>query len=137
MNSGYSKTPLERKLGIKEGFHCQFYEPTPAYTNWIQSLDLSLELNASTKLHTLDFAHAFCKTYNDLEAAILILKPLLKYTGMLWISWPKGSSKIPTVLKREPIRDYVLDNGLVDVKVAAIDEDWSGLKFVYRLKDRP
>ena len=55
---------------------------------------------------------------------------------MLWLSWPKGSSKIYTDLKREPVRDFVLAVGLVDVKVAAIDDDWSGLKFVYRLKDR-
>ena len=55
---------------------------------------------------------------------------------MLWVSWPKGSSKIVTDLKREPIREYILNEGLVDVKVAAIDNDWSGLKFVYRIKDR-
>ena len=60
----------------------------------------------------------------------------MKKDGLLWISWPKGSSKIETNLKRGFIREHVLSIGLVDVKVAAIDEDWSGLKFVYRLKDR-
>lgn len=54
----------------------------------------------------------------------------------MWVSWPKGSSSSPTKLNRDFIREYMLDNGLVDVKVATIDEDWSGLKFVYRLKDR-
>lgn len=55
---------------------------------------------------------------------------------MLWVSWPKGSSSIETDLKRDVIRNYVLSLGLVDTKVASFDEDWSGLKFVYRLKDR-
>lgn len=60
----------------------------------------------------------------------------LKKDGLLWISWPKGQSTIKTDLKRDWIRKHVLDLGLVDIKVAAIDQDWSGLKFVYRTKDR-
>ena len=72
----------------------------------------------------------------DIEEVAIRFKPALKKSGILWISWPKGSSMIKTNLKRDFIREYLLDNGLVDVKVAAIDEDWSGLKFVYRLKDR-
>ena len=63
-------------------------------------------------------------------------KSQLKKNGLMWISWPKGASKIPTDLNRDAIRNYCLDMGLVDVKVAAVDEVWSGLKFVYRTKDR-
>ena len=68
--------------------------------------------------------------------AINLYKPALKQTGMLWVSWPKGGSSIKSDLKREPIREFLLSIGLVDIKVASIDENWSGLKFVYRKKDR-
>ena len=84
----------------------------------------------------IDFIHLFCRTLEDLEQHIMPCKVALKKTGMLWISWPKGTSSSATNLKRDPIRDYVLEIGLVDVKVAAINKDWSGLKFVYRSKDR-
>ncbi|UOY06621.1 DUF3052 domain-containing protein [Muricauda sp. SCSIO 64092] len=93
------------------------------------------------KIHTptedsIDFIHLFCTTMEALGSNALACKTYLKKTGLLWISWPKGSSSIPTDLKRDGIREYLLKIGLVDVKVAAIDEDWSGLKFVYRTKDR-
>ena len=71
-----------------------------------------------------------------LEAEFPKLKAALTSDGMLWISWPKKSSKVATDLKEDIIREIGLTNGLVDVKVAAVDEVWSGLKFVYRLKDR-
>ncbi|MCB0620601.1 MAG: DUF3052 family protein, partial [Saprospiraceae bacterium] len=64
------------------------------------------------------------------------LHPLLAKDGLLWVSWPKGGSGLETDLKRDPIREYLLAQGLVDTKVASVDEQWSGLKFVYRLKDR-
>ncbi len=65
-----------------------------------------------------------------------MVKPALKKSGILWVSWPKGASKIQTDLKREPIREHLLKTGLVDIKVCAVDEDWSGLKFMYRKEDR-
>ena len=85
---------------------------------------------------TADFIHLFFTTEAELKPIVQRYTPVLKKTGLLWISWPKGSSKISTDLKRDAIREHLLSSGLVDVKVAAIDEDWSGLKFVYRLKDR-
>lgn len=136
MNSGYSGKPLEKKLGLKDGFLCAFYNAPKTYINWLNSLDINIQISNNQKDTSLDFIHVFCKTDKDLDHTVFVYKPLLKKDGMLWVSWPKGSSKINTTLKREPIRDYVLANGLVDVKVAAIDDDWSGLKFVYRLKNR-
>lgn len=136
MNSGYSKTPLEKKLGLKDGFTVKIVNAPEHYTQWLTSLDIALYQPEQTKKQSIDFIHVFCKTLEDLEVAIQQHKSFLKFKGMLWVSWPKGSSVIATNLKREPIRDYVLANGLVDVKVAAIDDDWSGLKFVYRLTDR-
>lgn len=84
----------------------------------------------------MHFIHVFCKLEEKFQLLIKTISPLLKFDGMLWVSWPKGRSKLITNLKREPIRTFVLVNGLVDIKVTAIDDDWSGLKFVYRLKDK-
>ena len=136
MDSGYSKTPLEKKLGLKDGFTVKIVKAPVYYSKWLSSLNIDLSKSVQNKSQSVDFIHVFCKTMQDLESAIQKHKTLLKYQGMLWVSWPKGSSAISTNLKRELIRDYVLANGLVDVKIAAIDNDWSGLKFVYRLKDR-
>ena len=134
-NAGYSGTPLVKKLGIKEGFKVLFIETPDNY------LELLIDCPSITQLQTMqsesaDFIHLFCRKAAIFEAESLLLKPVLKKSGILWVSWPKGSSKITTDLSRDYIRNFLLQNGLVDVKVCAIDTDWSGLKFVYRLKDR-
>jgi len=133
--TGYSGTPLVRKLGIKEGYHVLFVNEPPHYKKLL--IDCP-EIYPSEKgnLETIDFIHLFCTEIVVFEEASLRLKPLLKKNGTLWVSWPKGSSKIKTDLSRDYIRTFLLKNGLVDVKVCAIDADWSGLKFVYRVKDR-
>ncbi|MEM1336349.1 MAG: DUF3052 domain-containing protein [Bacteroidota bacterium] len=134
--SGYSGTPLAKKLGIKPGFQLWIKNPPVPYTSFFNALPDDVTILDNAKKATVDFVHLFCTTYAELEVCALECKSLLKKTGMLWVSWPKGSSKIPTDLKRDPIREYLLKVGLVDVKVAAVNEDWSGLKFVYRTKDR-
>jgi hypothetical protein len=78
----------------------------------------------------------FCSDKAAFSIQSLALKPFLKMNGMFWVSWPKGSSGIASDLDREHIRNFLLANGLVDVKICAIDRDWSGLKFMYRIKDR-
>jgi len=136
MPSGYSGTPLAKKLGIKSGHRfllCN--EPSDYFSLFNDFPDDAIRLNL-IKNNTADFIHLFCITEEELFNSVNLFKPALKKSGMLWISWPKGSSKIKSELKREPIRDFLISMGLVDIKVAAIDEDWSGLKFVYRLKDR-
>ena len=134
--SGYSGTPLSKKLGLRSGFQI-FVENAPcAYPLLFDAFPDDANLLEYPEKETLDFVHLFCTTYMELEAKASICKSLLKKTGMLWVSWPKSSSRIPTDLKRDPIREYLLKIGLVDVKVAAINADWSGLKFVYRTKDR-
>ena len=80
--------------------------------------------------------HYFAKTKNDLVRDFPKLKEALLPDGALWISWPKATAKVPTDLSDNVVREIGLKGGLVDVKVAAIDETWSGLKFVFRLKDR-
>ncbi|MFN8419833.1 MAG: DUF3052 domain-containing protein [Anaerolineae bacterium] len=84
----------------------------------------------------LDLIQFFTGESADLRGQISHLKAQIKQTGGIWISWPKKSSKVLTDLDENIIREIGLDSGLVDVKVAAVDDIWSGLKFVIRLKDR-
>jgi len=84
----------------------------------------------------VDFIHVFVKESKVFQKEFLYCKKHLKKTGMLWISWPKKASKVATDLDENVIRDFGLEAGLVDVKVCAVDEVWSGLKFMFRLKDR-
>jgi len=134
--AGYSGTPLGKKLGLKEGFNLHIKNAPSHYWNLFDRLPDGIQEIEQPEEESIDFIHLFCTTIDELEGYAKECKPYLKKTGLLWVSWPKGASKIPTDLKREPIREYLLGLGLVDVKVAAIDADWSGLKFVYRLKDR-
>lgn len=133
--SGYSKTPLAKKLGIKEGYTVYFVNQPSHYFTLFEILPEIVVLE-DPKEGSVDFIHLFCTQKKEFEEQSLAVKPLLKKTGMLWISWPKGSSKMETDLSRDPIRNFLLNNGLVDTKVCAVDEDWSGLKFMYRIKDR-
>ena len=134
---GYSKTPLARKLGIKEGFSILLVNPPDHYFELFVDFPKNMKEVDDPNNGSLDFIHLFCTSNGYLEKETYRLKPLLKKTGMLWVSWPKGTSEIETDLNRDIIREYILSEiGLVDIKVAAIDDDWSGLKFVYRTKDR-
>jgi len=131
--AGYSGTPLPKKLGIKEGSRVALVNAPkdfelgelPDNVEFIKrptkSLDIILFFVLSERALTHDFAKLATK---------------LKANGMMWISWPKKSSGVVTDLSEQRVREIGLDAGLVDVKVCAIDETWSGLKFVYRLKDR-
>jgi hypothetical protein len=84
----------------------------------------------------MDFIHWFVKERSECEKGLSSLKKTLASTGMIWVSWPKGSSKIPTDLNDQVIRQIGLKKDLVDIKVCAVDETWSGLKFVIPVKDR-
>lgn len=136
MPSGYSGTTLAKKLGLKEGFSILLYQQPDYYFDLFTDLPANYTPLGEIAFETADFIHLFCTTFAELQSVASTYKAALKKNGLLWISWPKGKSSIKTDLKRDMIRNYLLDLGLVDVKVAAIDEDWSGLKFVYRLKDR-
>jgi hypothetical protein len=128
--AGYSGRSLTEKLGIRAGMRVALVKPPEGYLlrDGVELGDLPAEL--------LDFIHAFVTSHAELEAFFAVLKASLAPDGMLWVSWYKKSSRIPTDLDENIIRDMGLAQGLVDVKVAAVDERWSGLKFVYRLKDR-
>ena len=127
--AGYSGTPLAKKLGIKEGMRCLAVEQPQNYFEL-------LETSFAKANKDLDFIHVFSTEFKVFSKLFLSNKKLLKKDGMMWITWPKKSSKVPTDLDENIIRDFGLKNGLVDVKVCAVDDTWSGLKFVYRLSDR-
>ena len=143
MSAGYSGTSLIKKLGLKSGMAIAFVDAPLNYMDTLGRLPDDVvviwELNAPALAElgvALDFIQFFSSEKTVLEAAFPILKSTLPPDGMLWISWPKKVSKVQTDLDENIIRELGLSNGLVDVKVAAIDEIWSGLRFVYRLADR-
>lgn len=132
--AGYSGTPLLKKLGVKPGFKCSVKGAPEAYFDWLSPLPEGADFVEKGK--NLDFIHIFVKTKKEFEKGFLESKKVMVTNGMLWVSWPKRASKIETDLDENIIRDYGLKNGLVDVKVCAVDEVWSGLKFVVRVRER-
>ena len=134
MPAGYSGTPLVKKLGIKGNFKLLLVNIPDHYWDLLETLPDSI---VEAKTHEkADFIHLFVTSKDFLASQIPQLKEKLATHGMLWISWPKGSSKIPKDLNENDVRRAGLDAGLVDVKICAVDQDWSGLKFMYRIKDR-
>ncbi len=132
---GYSGKSLVEKLGLKTGLRVYFDNPPVFYEKEIASVLGSITVSEQLS-GVFNFIHSFVTDKQELTETFPKLKEHLAKDGLLWISWPKGSSKIPTDLNENVIRDIGLEIGLVDVKVIAVDPDWSGLKFVFRLKDR-
>lgn len=133
--AGYSKRSLVDKLGIKEGHRVAILDAPADYVEILG--ELPTQVKPARELRgEKDFLQFFTKSRPELERKFLVLKASLAQNGMVWISWPKGSSGVPTDLNENLVREIGLSHGLVDVKVCAIDETWSGLKFVYRTKDR-
>jgi Protein of unknown function (DUF3052) len=132
---GYSGTPLPKKLGIRDGFRVCFVgapsevrtELDPALANCVVAHDGK---------SALDFVMVFTKSKAELAREFKRISKLLAPAGMLWVSWPKKTSGVPSDLDENVVREIGLAAGLVDVKVCAVTEIWSGLKFVRRLKDR-
>lgn len=136
MTTGYSGTPLVKKLGIKSGFSMIAVNQPDYYYKILKDLPEDvhqLDIRSGKKA---DFIHLFVKEKKMLEKFFPKLKDKLVTNGMLWVSWPKKSSKVPTDVDESLVRKTGLDHGLVDTKICAVNEIWSGLKFVYRIKDR-
>jgi hypothetical protein len=130
--AGYSGTPLVKKLGIKDGFLCHRFQAPAHYDDLLGELPAGARFTARLG-GELDFIHAFFEDARSFRAALPRLKAALRSSGALWISWRKGKV---TDLTEDAVRDHALAAGLVDVKVCAVDDTWSGLKLVYRLRDR-
>lgn len=133
--SGYSGTPLAKKLGIKEGFRLHFKNAPDGYDQLLHPLPEPLKI-VNRLSDDLDFIQCFTKERGELEQELPRYLAAIKPHGMIWISWPKKASKLPTDITEDVVRDIALPLGLVDVKVCAIDEVWSGLKLVIRKENR-
>jgi hypothetical protein len=132
---GYSATPLPKKLGIKSGFRVFFMDPPPEVLAELGPALKECELLREKK-NPLDFAMLFTSSRKRLDNEFARTSKMLAPAGMLWISWPKKSSGVTSDLDEHAVRQIGLQAGLVDVKVCAVTDVWSGLKFVRRVKDR-
>ena len=133
--AGYSGKPLVAKLGIKPDTRIAILRAPKGYDRVLGKLPPRVTRRPSI-VGPLDFVQFFTNEKRELERRFAALARSLAPAGMLWISWPKQASGVATDLTEDVIRAIGLAHGLVDVKVAAVDEVWSGLKFVRRLKDR-
>jgi hypothetical protein len=132
---GYSGTPLPKKLGIKDGVRARLVNAPVEVRSELKSALVRCEIVIDGK-GELDFVMVFTKSHAELENEFGRVSKSLAPAGMLWVSWPKKSSGVATDLDENVVREIGLAAGLVDVKVCAVTEIWSGLKFVRRLKDR-
>ncbi len=134
MSSGYSGNPLPKKLGLKDGQRAVFIG-LPESLAWLADCVAFQECTANFSLPEeltgpVDVVHLFALAAADLDPALAFLRRRIAQDGMIWVSWPKKSAKVPTDLTEDVIRASALRNNLVDVKVCSVDEIWSGLKLV-------
>ena len=134
--AGYSGKPLVKKLGIKEGFRVAFVGAPGDFNNDLGPLPANV-ITIARPQKAMDFVLLFTKSAADLKRDFHRYAKTLLPNGMLWIAWPKKASGVLTDLSDNNVRQIGLGAGLVDVKVCAVTEIWSGLKFVYRVADRP
>jgi len=133
--AGYSGTPLLKKLGIKPSMKILLSnEPD----NYFELLEININDQLCNKNETPDLVHLFVKSNKEFESEMKKLQPAWKKNPMIiiWVSWHKKSAKIPTDITEDTIRNYALRNGLVDVKVCAVSDSWSGLKLVVPVAKR-
>ena len=135
MPAGYSGTPLINKLGIKPGMKVLLINQPDDYYSLLETDVIDQQIR---KNETPDFVHLFVKNNKEFEAEIKELNTVCKKNPaiIIWVSWYKKSAKIPTDITEDVIRNYALKNGLVDVKVCAVSDLWSGLKLVVPLAKR-
>jgi hypothetical protein len=131
MAVAYSSTPLFKKLGLKDGMNVTFINPPRGY-----AAQFKKDVSIKTGKAPFDFIQLFTNSLEEYHSELPYLKKQLKKDGTLWVSWYKKASGKKTELTDNIVRNYALETGLVDVKVCSVDDDWSGLKLVFRLKDR-
>jgi hypothetical protein len=135
--SGYSGTPLVKKLGIKAGQSLVLVNaPKNFLAQELQPLPENVQFASRPAHKQRDFIMLFVGSAKELQKEMPKLKKNLTRDGIMWVSWPKKSSGVATDLSFDVVQQLGLKIGLVDVKICAVNEIWSGLKFVYRLKDR-
>jgi hypothetical protein len=133
--AGYSGTPLVQKLGIKPGFSIAAVGAPKDYRALVPGLPEDLALRTE-RASGLDLIHLFVTARSELARRLPTLKDRIKPDGTIWVSWPKKASKVATDMTEDAVRAVALPLGLVDVKVCAVDDVWSGLKLVWRKEHR-
>ena len=133
---GYSGTPLPRKLGIKEGATVVLVDAPPGFESELEPLPDGAKVARELR-DGADVAVVFVTTRDDLEDRFPEVARHVQPAGGLWVAWPKRSSKVPTDLAEDVLREVGLPQGWVDNKVCAVTDVWSGLRFVLRLENRP
>lgn len=129
--AGYSGTPLPKKLGLLAGVRAVTFNEPPHYGELLGTLPAGVRFDAAVSQAT-DLVHTFCLRKVELEAQLRSLRLQIRPDTMVWVSWPKKASKLPTDITEDTVRALALPLGFVDVKVCAVDETWSGLKLVIR-----
>jgi hypothetical protein len=126
--AGYSATPLAKKLGFREGSRVLLVNAPQGYRKLVSPLPANVSLSGRLR-KDVDLCHLFTRSAADLRSRLANLKNLIVQSGCIWVSWPKKAS---TDITEDTIRDVALPMGLVDIKVCAVDDTWSGLKLVIR-----
>ncbi|MEL7033269.1 MAG: DUF3052 domain-containing protein [Pseudomonadota bacterium] len=129
MSAGYSGKPLYQKLGLKPGFRCLTIRPPDHYSELVQGTE---GVRFFTRATPVDVVHVFCRRRKEVAPLFERALDSVVEGGMIWVSWPKKSSPLYRDLTEQDFRDHILPLGWVDVKVCAVDTDWSGLKFLRR-----
>jgi len=135
MTEGYSGTPLAKKLGIKDGFDVLTIKAPDNYAELLAPIP-ETALISETPHAGVDLIHIFTNSRENLFKELAECRRLIKQNGIIWVSWYKKAAKLPTEIAEDTVREAALPLGLVDVKVCAVDEKWSGLKLVIRRENR-
>ena len=133
--AGYSKTPLVGKLGIKPGYVLHPVNAPADYLDLLEPLPEGVQVVRKLKGEA-DIIHLFSKDRAELERLLPEFQRNIRQAGMIWVSWPKKSAGVPSTITEDVVREVALPLGLVDTKVCAVDEVWSGLRLVIRVENR-
>jgi hypothetical protein len=133
--TGYSGTPLAKKLGIKSNSGVMLINPPNYYMELFRDMHVDVHFIDGDAIRK-DLIHFFTKSLDEFKQLLPALMEQIKPDGMIWVSWPKKASKVVTDITEDLIRNYALSIGLVDIKVCAVDDVWSGLKLVIPVRDR-
>ena len=146
MSTGYSGTPLAKKLGMKEGMSVLTVNAPQGYLELVEPVPVGVEINeeyrqagslrSDIRQSDVHIVHLFTNSRDELFGELARLRNVIRQDGAIWVSWYKKAAKLPTEITEDTVREAAFPLGLVDVKVCAVDEKWSGLKVVIRKENR-
>jgi len=135
MTAGYSGTPLAKKLGIREGSDVVAVNAPDDYGELLSPLPDGVTISSDNKAG-VEIVHLFTNSRDELFRKLADVRKLIVQDGAIWVSWYKKAARLPTEITEDTVREAAFPLGLVDVKVCAVDEKWSGLKLVIRKENR-